>query len=348
MKNNLLNLGESMFFFCGVHKTLYFCACFCKLFKIMVNRRLLRVKVLQVFYAFTKKGNDSVNAAEKELLFSIEKSWELFYFLLYLLIDLGDYAASRIEISRNKKIATHEDLHPNMRFVQNLFIEELRKDSEFQKIVQGRKINWVQYPELSKKLFQTIIDSEDYLNYMASGKNSFDEDKAFITVLFSKYIAGLEDLDQALEERSIYWNDDLIFATEMILKSIKKSKPGKLDLPDHVFKNEEDKQFAIRLLRKSILSMDQYRDLIDTYVENWDVERIAMMDVLIMILAINEMVEFPEIPVKVSLNEYIEISKLYSSNKSGLFINGILDKITSQLRKDKIIIKKGRGLMGEI
>ena len=177
----------------------------------MVNRRLLRIKVLQVFYAYTKKGSDSLNAVEKELLFSIEKSWELYYFLLYLLIDLSDYAASRIEISRNKKIATYEDLHPNTRLVRNLFIEELRNDSRFQKIVQDRKINWVQYPELSKKLFKALVDSKDYLNYMKLDKNSFDEDKAFITLLFTKYISGLEDLNQALEEISIYWNDDLIF-----------------------------------------------------------------------------------------------------------------------------------------
>ena len=314
----------------------------------MVNRRLLRIKVLQVFYAYTKKGSDSLNAVEKELLFSIEKSWELYYFLLYLLIDLSDYAASRIEISRNKKIATYEDLHPNTRLVRNLFIEELRNDSRFQKIVQDRKINWVQYPELSKKLFKALVDSKDYLNYMKLDKNSFDEDKAFITLLFTKYISGLEDLNQALEEISIYWNDDLIFATELILRSIKKSKPGKLNLPDGVYKNEEDRQFAIRLLRKSILNTDKYRDLIDAYVENWDVERIALMDILIMVLAINEMVEFPEIPVKVSLNEYIEISKLYSSNKSGFFINGILDKITAQLRKERKIVKKGRGLLGDI
>jgi len=211
----------------------------------MINRRLLRIKVLQAFYAYTKRGGDSMNSAEKELLHSIDKSFELFYLLFCLVIDLCDYAASRIDIARNKNILTYEDLHPNTRFVDNLFIEELRQNKNFQKIVQDRKINWVQYPELPKKLFQHISKSTDYLDYLKLPESSFTEDKKFVTLLFSRFIPVFDDLDQALEERSIYWNDDLPFTIEMVLKMIKKSKPGNFMLPSHVFKNEERRRQTI-------------------------------------------------------------------------------------------------------
>lgn len=313
----------------------------------MINRRLLRIKVLQVFYAYSKRSGDSLQSAEKELLHSIIKTFELFYSLLYLLTDLSDYAAGRIELARNKKIPTLEDLNPNTRFIDNAFINDLKENEKFRRTVELRKINWVQYPELVKNLFGFIIKSEDYQQYMTMPETSFEEDKKFVMTLFSNYFAVSEELDSVLEERSIYWNDDLVFCIEMILKTIKQSKKGAIRLPDEVFKNKEDKDFAITLLRKAIQQKGSYLDLIERFAENWDVERIALMDILIMELAINEMVEFPEIPVKVSLNEYIEISKQYSSSKSGTFINGILDKITAHLRAEKRIVKKGKGLLGE-
>jgi N utilization substance protein B len=177
-----------------------------------------------------------------------------------------------------------------------------------------------------------------------------DAEKDFLIKVYSEFIAVSEDLYQCLEEQSIYWNDDMELVISDIIKTIKRSNPGKLLLPsgNGVFKNSEDREFALNLFRKTVLHHEKNKALIENQVENWDVDRIALMDILVMELAITEMVVFPEIPVKVTLNEYIELSKWYSSNKSGNFINGILDKITFKLKESKEIVKRGKGLVGEV
>ncbi len=314
----------------------------------MINRRLLRTKVLQVYYAYIKKGNASLQAGETELLHSIEKAWELYYLLLQLIIDIVAYADSRIELSMQKKIPSFEDLHPNRNFVDLWFIKDLQDSPAFTKVIDQKKLSWINYQEVIKKLFITISESDEYTDFM-KGKPGVEMEKDFLIEVYSKYIAASEDLSQCLEEQSIYWNDDMELVISDIIKTIKRSSPGNLVFPsgNGVFKNSEDREFALNLFRKTVLHREKNKALIENQVENWDVERIALMDTLIMELAITEMIEFPEIPVKVTLNEYIELSKWYSSNKSGNFINGILDKITVKLKKSKEIIKKGKGLVGE-
>lgn len=315
----------------------------------MINRRLLRIKVLQAYYAYTKRGYDSIKVTEKELLHSIEKSFDLFYYLLLLVVDIVEYARSRIELAKQKNILTYEDLHPNTRFIDNWYVKKLQEHTTFMKIIDNKKISWVNYPELIRNLYQSIINSGDYNDYMGRSESSVNEDKNLLITLFTNHILVSEDMYQNLEEQSIYWNDDVEYVISMILKTISKSSPGKLALfsGEKIFKNEEDKEFVLRLLHKVILKHKDYKELIKIYAENWDIERIALMDILIMELAIAEMVEFSQIPVRVSLNEYIEISKTYSSNKSSVFINGILDKITHRLKKEKVIVKRGKGLVGE-
>jgi len=305
--------------------------------------------VLQLYYAYIKRGNVSLEAGEKELLHSIEKAWDLYYLLLQLIIDIVDYADARIELAMQKKIPSFEDLHPNKNFVDLWFVKELQNSPDFTRVIEQKKLSWINYQEVIKKLFVTISESEDYNEFMEN-EPGVDSEKNFLIHVYSKYIAVSEDLCQSLEEQSIYWNDDMELVISDIIKTIKRSKPGILLLPsgNDVFKNSEDREFALNLFRKTVLYREKNKALIENQVENWDVDRIALMDILIMELAITEMVVFPEIPVKVTLNEYIELSKWYSSNKSGNFINGILDKITVKLKDSKEIVKRGKGLVGEV
>ena len=305
--------------------------------------------MLQAYYAYEKRGGDILNLAEKELFHSIEKTFDLYYLLFLLIVEIVDYSKSRIELALQKKKPTADDLNPNTKFIDNWFVMELGSNSLFGEVIAKKKITWVNYPEIIRNLFQVVKASDDFEVYMDK-PTDLNDDKKFIIKLYTNYIAASQDLYQCLEEQSIYWNDDVEFAISRIIKTIKKSVPGNIPLPNitEIITREDDRKFAVNLLRKAVLNHNRNRELIEKYVENWDVDRIALMDTLIMELAITEMIEFSDIPVKVSFNEYIELSKIYSSKKSGIFINGILDKITENLKKEKIIVKKGKGLIGEI
>ncbi len=316
----------------------------------MVSRRLLRIKTLQICYAYFKSSDQSINQSEKELFFSIQKSYDLYHYLLLLIIDVARYAESRIELAKQKKIPTYEDLNPNTKFIDNKLVKQLNENLDLKKYLNEQKLSWVNYPELIKNLYNEIREAELYKNYMSSNTKGFNEDKKFITDIYSKVIVNHEPLYQNLEEQSIFWNDDIEFVIGMILKSFRAFKASSDEevklMP--LYKNDEDKGFVKRLYRKVILNHKEYEELISKFIKNWDVERVAFMDIVVMSLAVAEMVEFPEIPVKVSLDEYIEIAKYYSTQKSNVFINGILDKLVDHLKKEGKIKKVGRGLIGEI
>lgn len=315
----------------------------------MVSRRLLRIKVLQICYAYFKASEQSINQAEKELFFSIQKSYDLYHYLLLLILDIADFAQSRIDLAKQKRIPTSEDLNPNTKFIDNRLIKTLSENQDLKKYLNDQKLSWVNHPELIKNLYNFIRESEVYTKYMNSGVNGFNEDKKFISDLYSKVIINYEPLYQILEEQSIFWNDDIEFVIGMIIKTIrsfKASNNGEEKLMP-LFKNEEDRDFVKRLFRKSILNHKEYEGLISKYIKNWDVERVAFMDIVVMSLAVTEMVEFSEIPIKVSLDEYIEIAKFYSTQKSNVFINGILDRLVEHLKKEGKIKKVGRGLIGD-
>jgi N utilization substance protein B len=316
----------------------------------MVSRRLLRIKTLQICYAYLKSSGQSINQAEKELFFSIQKFYDLYHYLILLVLDISDFAESRIELSRQKRMPNKEDLNPNTKFIDNKLIKLLKENDDLKKYLNEKKINWVNYPELIKNLYNILHESDIYLNYMSSDINSFNEDKKFISDIFSKIIINYEPLYQNLEEQSIFWNDDIEFVIGMIMKSLKsfKASSDESEKLMTLFKNEEDRDFVKRLFRKTIINHKEYEELVSKFIKNWDVERVAFMDIIVMSLAIAEMIEFPEIPIKVSLDEYIEIAKFYSTQKSNVFINGILDKIVDHLKKEGEIKKIGRGLIGEV
>lgn len=315
----------------------------------MISRRIIRTKVLQVLYAYYSSEEKSINNTEKELFFCVQKSYDLYHYLLSLVIEIADYAESRIELKRNKHQPTEEDLHPNTKFVSNLLIQQLRSNRQLTAYIGQKKLSWVNHPELIKELYLFMTESEIYFEYMESTTRSYFEDRKFIEKLFNKIILVSEDLYLVLEEQSIYWNDDVEFVISMIIKSLKRfnelSDSDQSLMP--LYKDQEDRDFTKDLVRKSIINHDELRELIKEHSKNWDVERIAFMDVLIMQLAITEFLFFPSIPTKVTMNEYIELSKFYSTEKSRNFINGILDKTLKDLKKDGKIEKLGRGLVGE-
>jgi N utilization substance protein B len=315
----------------------------------MISRRLLRIKALTALYAFNRREDDDLARAEKELTFSIGKTYDLYHYLLLLLIDIADIANEKIDQALLKNIPTHQDLNPNRRFADNLVISQIRNNADLKKHISSNKISWVNYSHIPRLLYNKMIEWDVYIDYMSCDTANYQADKKFIIRMFTEFLSGSEDLLACLEEQSIYWNDDMEFVVVMIEKTIKKLKFDSIEetplMP--LFKNDEDKEFVKILFRKAIVNSKRTSELIDSNTTNWEVERIALMDILVMQLAITEVVEFPEIPVKVTLNEYIEIAKYYCTSKSSTFVNGILDNIIKEIREKGLINKSGRGLLGE-
>ncbi len=302
-----------------------------------------------MLYAYFQNGDGEINKAEKALLFSIQKSYDLYHYLFLLIIEIADYAYSRIEIALQKKIPSYEDLHPNTKFVENKIIALLRKNKQLNEYISHSKLSWTQTPELIKKLHNKIRMAPFFKEYMENPERTFGEDQKVIIDIYSKEIATSEGIYQTLEEQSIYWNDEVEFIIGMIVKTIKKFRENQDEnaplMP--LYKNEEDKEFVKHLFRKSVIHQKEYRTIVEEFTENWDIDRIAFMDFLILEMAITEAIEFPFIPTKVTINEYLEIAKSYSTEKSRIFINGLLDKIFKHLKETEKIKKTGRGLIGE-
>jgi N utilization substance protein B len=315
----------------------------------MVNRRLLRIKLLQELYAHLNYADRTIDSSQKELALSIRRSYDLYHYLLLLIIDVVEYSRKKIDQAREKRIPTPEDLNPNTRFLDNQVIQQITDNEGLNTYLASNKLSWVNYPELVKKLWMNLSKSETFKEYMALPASDYETDKKLVIEFYTGIVAECEMLYQNLEEQSIFWNDEVDYVISMIVKSLKSFKASHGNnaplMPQ--FRNEEDKEFAPLLLRKTIQNREEYFTLVDSFCKNWDLERIAFIDKLILILAISEAIEFPFIPTRVSMNEYIEIAKLYSTEHSSTFVNGLLDKIYKHLKDEKRIVKKGKGLIGE-
>lgn len=312
----------------------------------MISRRLLRIKVIKALYAHIKSESDSLAATEKTLTASIDKTYDLYFQMLALIVETARYAEQRQEAAKQKKLPTFEDLNPNRKFVGNSVIHLIAESDSVNDYLAARKLSWAQYPELIKTLFAQLERSDYYRRYMTSHEHSFREDLALVNDFYTRELEESELLEDVLDEQSILWNDDLGFALIMVtrtLSGIRRSHKEVKVLPK--FKSEDDLAFAKELFAKAAINFNKYQDYIDKFTRNWDVERIAFMDNLIMVAAMAELVAFPSIPVKVTLDEYIEIAKYYSTPGSSTFINGILDKIVASLTEEGKINKSGRGLI---
>jgi N utilization substance protein B len=300
-------------------------------------------------YAFNRREDENLAQAESELMFSIGKSYDLYHYLLLLVLEIADIATEKIDQALQKRIPSHEDLNPRRRFIDNQLITQLRKNIEFKTYISSRKLSWVNNSHIPRLLYNKMIVWEVYEEYMAAENSNYPSDKKFISRLVTELFPNSEDLCSSLEEQSIYWNDDMEYISSMVEKTLKKFKTdsGEKTPLMPLFKNDEDEEFVKILFRKAILHSKKCSELIDKNTTNWEVDRIALMDILVMQLAITEILEFPEIPVKVTLNEYIEIAKYYCTSKSSTFVNGILDNIVKEIRDEGLFNKFGRGLVGE-
>jgi N utilization substance protein B len=307
----------------------------------MINRALLRIKIVQILYSYYKSDSKSLPVAEKELFHSIEKTYDLYYHLLQLSIEITRFAADRIETKRNKLLPTEEDLNPNTRFIDNKFVAQLTTNIQFNEYLKEHKLSWVNDAEIIKILFDEIIVSDFYIEYMNAPTADYAADKDIWRKIFKKLVLQSEQVDESIQDQNIYWTDDIEMVVSFIIKTIKRFDASKGDeqplLP--MFKDEEDWEFARKLMRSVLTKGISYREMIDVNTKNWELDRIAFMDIVIMEVALAELLDFPTIPVNVTLNEYIEIAKSYSTEKSGTFINGVLDNIVGQLKKDNKLIK---------
>ncbi len=315
----------------------------------MFSRRLLRIRVLQILYAYHKVEGKTYISTERDLVNSLEKSYQLYHLLLLLLIEVVDHAESRILHAREKRITTAEDLNPNTRFISNRFATQLRNNKQFNDYLKGIPLSWAEYPAIVRELYDYIIEAAFYTSYMEQENCSYKEDKRIIELIYTEIVMNHEDLYQNLEKQSIFWVDDVDFIIKMIVKTMKKFSPESTEEAElmPMFKEKDDLAFTKRLLRRTIKNMDFSLELIRNAAKNWELERIAFLDNLILQLAITEAMEFPSIPVKVTINEYIEIAKTFSTHKSSQFINGILDNVIARLKEEGKIVKKGRGLIGD-
>ena len=307
----------------------------------MINRVLIRLKIVQIVYAYYQNGGKNLDTAEKELFFSLSKAYDLYNYLLLLMVEVTKQANKRLNAAKNKLVPTKEELFPNTKFVENRFIAQLEVNKQLLEFSNNQKKTWENEADFVKTLCDKILESDIYKEYMASETSSYEEDRELWRKLYKNIIFNNIELDQVLEDQSLYWNDDKEIVDTFVLKTIKRfdEKNGAKQelLPE--FKDEEDQDFARRLFRRTILNAHYYRHLISENTKNWDLDRVAFMDVVIMQIALAEILSFPNIPVSVSLNEYVEIAKLYSTPKSGGFINGTLDGIVNSLKKENKLTK---------
>jgi len=312
----------------------------------MLSRRVLRTKVVKAVYAHIQCEGLTPVVSEKNLVTSIDRAYDLYFHLLALVPEIAEYAAERIRIGENKKLPTYDDLHPNRKFVENKVILRLAEDEGLQAELKARKLSWKDHRDLIVALYNALIRQPFYQKYMLSEVRSFREDAQLVSDIYMTMLEEFEPLETVLEEQSVLWNDDLGFLLTMVSRTIlsMSEKRDTIKLMPQ-FKSDEDLDYAKSLLRYAIAGYDRISLLLDNSMRNWDIERVALMDKIILVTAIAEAENFPSIPVRVTMNEYIDIAKCYSTESSGSFINGVLDRMINQLTEEGKIVKSGKGLL---
>jgi|TARA_B110000902_G_scaffold2306_1_gene2592 N utilization substance protein B len=302
---------------------------------------------MQVIYALKRSEDVNLASEEKFLNSSMDSMYSLYLLMISLLIKVHDKAKDQQEKSQQKHLLTSEDLNPNMKFIKNALLVQMSDSQSLKNAFERYKIqNWELDNEYVEVIFRSILESDIYASYMDS-KFSFNNDKQCVVDLFKEVIAPNEKLYDYLEDRNLTWLDDLPVVNTALVKLLNKAKENSSDdyFMPQLFKDDEDKEFGIELLRNTVLNIESYTQEISLKTQNWDKDRIADIDFVLLQMAICEFHNFPSIPTKVSINEYIEIAKEYSTPKSNVFINGVLDKIVKEHDENKTLNKIGRGLM---
>jgi len=300
----------------------------------MINRELIRLKVVHMTYAYYQNGNNKLDAAEKELFFSLSKAYDLYLYMLELMVEITRMAERALITATQRAQRLGESEMPDARFVNNQFIAQLRVNHQLTDFIESQKKTWADEEDFVRRMYKLVIESDIYKEWMQkTTPPTYDEDRELWRKLYKELLVDNDDLDQLLEEKSVYWNDDRFIVDTFVLKSIKrfekKNGANQQLLPE--YRDEDDKEFARRLFRASLLGADNYRMMITQSLHNWELERVALMDLVILQTALAEMMTFPQIPLVVTINEYVDIAKFYSTPRSGGYINGTLDTIARRL-----------------
>lgn len=308
----------------------------------MINRILIRIKVVQMVYSYLldQKGKRMMEA-QKELATSLDKAYELYHYLLMLPVEFVRLQEERLDNARNKYLPTDEDLNPNTKFVDNLFVKKISNCEMFKEFVKDNSISWADSEISLRLMLDKIVNSDIYQEYMDKPGTSLAEDCEFWRNLLKKVVFIDENLTDALEAKSVYWNDDLDTVGTFVLKTIKRFEEEGYEELLPKYKDDEDRLFAEKLFVNAVNNKDEYMKLIDMFVskDSWETERLAFMDIVVLLVAIAELEKVPSVPTKVTMNEFIEIAKCYSTNKSGQFVNGILNSIINYLKKEGRLFK---------
>lgn len=313
----------------------------------------MRIKVMQAIYAHHSIGKESLGEGEKKMVKSFDQLFDLFIFQLSFLVEIFDFAEQKIEEGKNKLLPTREDLEPNVLFIKNRVIEKIRNNRNFRNNYKRLSINWKEHSDIVRKIYHQIRESKIYRDFMQKEKSSFQEDQELLIKIVKEFLSAFYPLKNLYEEKNIFWDEDFYASNMLLINMLESWRPEDdefTQLPS-VFKDldengkSEDRQFAIDLFRKTVASGDEFEETIATRAKNWEFDRIAKVDVILLKMGIIEILNFPSIPVKVTLNEYIEISKYYSTPKSRIFINGILDNLIAEFKAEGKINKTGRGLI---
>lgn len=313
----------------------------------MLNRRILRIKAFKVLYTSALSGNFSVAEAQTQLSASCEATRDLYLFMLGIVSPLTRMAAEKLGNAKNKLKPTEEDLNPNMKFADNALARLLDSDPDFGKLFKKKKYDWDQYDIFLRKILKSVSEKEYYAEYMASPEVSLAEDCRLFIKIFEEEFVDSSDLEEILEDMSIYWNDDLAYALTHVCRTIESLARGQRWEMPPVYQSDmarvpgmgSDKLFVMKLLQAAVSRYKDYSDMVSASVSNWDNERILTTDMSLIVLGLVEAVDFPDIPLKATINEYVEISKYYGTPKSSIFVNGLLDRVISDMREKGIVTK---------
>ena len=319
----------------------------------MLNRRFLRVKALQELYAYHQSHESNLSAAERRLLDDVDSLYELFIYQLSFWVEVKRFAEQRIEENKKKNFPTEEDLNPNMKFVNNRVLNVLEQNNHLIRLEQSYKINWANdRDDFIRAFYGRLMEYSEYQEYMNNGKDSFEDDKKFLITIVDTYFAEDDSLFDYYADRKLAFNSDYQLGVYLLWKfftemrsdfSVDSMLPSAYTTENH--ENNDDKAFVLDLFRKTILHAEEYRELVKDNLSNWDYDRLALMDKILIFMALTEFCYFHSIPVKVTINEYIEISKFYSTADSRRFVNGMLDKLSNVLKENGKLVKTGIGLI---
>lgn len=311
------------------------------LYNYMINREIIRLKVVQITYAFYQNGGKNIDAAEKELFFSLSKAYDLYHYLLLLLVEINRMAVRTVETAQARQARLRSAEGVNTRFIENRFILQLEDNLQLKEYCEAQKRSWADEETFVRSLYKQITETDYYKEYMEAQETTYAEDRELWRKIYKNVIYNNERLEALLEDQSLYWNDDKYIVDTFVMKTIKrfeeKNGAGQELLPE--FSSDDDRDFAHRLFRSSLLNVDYYRKLVGANLRNWEAKRIALMDMVIMQVALAEILTFPKIPLNVTLNEYVGIAKMYSTPRSGFYINGVLDHIAKTLIAEKKLDK---------